>query len=111
MATAPPLASVDEAPPPLALQQRAYSTQLPRKPDVLDKTVTFLAKRDGIDKARPPCLCVCAGVELARCATCLPSCLSMGSAWHTRFSRDALPLHQPPRLPASHSFRYWTVTI
>ncbi len=106
MATAPPLASADGAPPPLALQQRAYSTQLPRKPDVLDKTVTFLAKRDGIDKARPPCLCVCAGVELARCAACVPSCLLMGLAWHTRFSRNALPLHQALRLQASPSFNY-----
>lgn len=37
--------------PPAALQQFAY-TSPQRKPDVLDKTVTFLAKRDGIDKVR-----------------------------------------------------------
>lgn len=29
--------------------------QAPRKPDTLDKTVAFLKKRDGIDKASSPC--------------------------------------------------------
>ena len=41
------------APHAAALQQLAY-TPAPRKPDVLDKTVTFLAKRDGIDKVPGP---------------------------------------------------------
>lgn len=48
--------------PPAALQQFAY-TQPQRKPDVLDKTVTFLAKRDGIDKVLN---FVCAVLQLSK---------------------------------------------
>ena len=49
--------------PPAALQQFAY-TQPQRKPDVLDKTVTFLAKRDGIDKVT---IGVCAASQCQQC--------------------------------------------
>ena len=44
-----PLAAPGAAAPDVQPQRLAY-TPAQRKPDVLDKTVTFLAKRDGIDK-------------------------------------------------------------
>ena len=42
--------ALPDAAAPDAQPQRLPFTPAQRKPDVLDKTVTFLAKRDGIDK-------------------------------------------------------------